>query len=185
MKGMILLLLVLAIPLAVSAQSWIGIFDNAEGVAICHADIQLGVPQALYLMAVLAPAEFPDGITAAEFRVDNLPPNDCAEGGIITENWSSEVVVGDLDWDFSIAWPTPQLAPQVLIGELEFLMLDSHGSATTMSWKSWPATPASAWSSWTTSSWPGMSSVASSPGTAQGSVSASGSLPPRKAPGPR
>ena len=126
MKTVIISLLVLMTFTASAGaqQSWIGMFAGDPSDPICLADIAPGAPVPVYIVAVVSEYDFPNGITAAEFRVDNLPPNGYEFGGIISETWSSEVTVGELGWDFSIAWVTPQPGPFVAIGQLDFLMLD-------------------------------------------------------------
>ena len=126
MKKLMVALMMLAIASFAGAQtlnSWIGMFDNNVGDQICYGDVVTGTPTVVYFGAVVDEGEFPYGITAAEFRVENLPPNDYAQGGLITYTWTSEVVVGDLDWDFSIAWSAPQAGAFVLIGQGDFLQL--------------------------------------------------------------
>lgn len=124
MKKLMVALMMLAIASFAGAESWIGMFDSETGGEICYADIAVGAPTSVFVGAVIGEGDFPYGITAAEFRVEGMPQNGYEFGGIITPVWTSEVTVGDLDWDFSIAWSSPQMGPFVLIGQVDFLMLD-------------------------------------------------------------
>ncbi len=74
-------------------------------------------------------ANFPaieGGITAAEFKIDNLPTNDGYPSGTVTVTPTSDLVIGDLWWDFSIAWAEPVGVDDhfAIIAEIELLMFD-------------------------------------------------------------
>ena len=105
-----------------SGTAVIGVFADEDGLA-CDADIQGGQSATLWIMVRIDPFEFSGGITAAEFRIDNLPSNGYPEG-IITPHWTSTVTVGDLSGDFSIAWPSPQYGPLVTVGSVNFQAFD-------------------------------------------------------------
>ncbi|MBN2171034.1 MAG: hypothetical protein JW819_06935, partial [Candidatus Krumholzibacteriota bacterium] len=62
-------------------------------------------------------------IVAAEFRVDNLPVEQC----YITEDWASPLYLGNLDWGFSIAFMEPQAWPIVYLGTVRFLAYEDVG----------------------------------------------------------
>lgn len=105
----------------VASAEMIGLYADQDAT-ICQGPIVPGPPVNYYIIATLT--QLADaGITAAEFKIDNLPVSDYVAGGLITPAWTSEVTVGDPWTDFSIAWPTPQGAGtgMVLIGTLQFL----------------------------------------------------------------
>ena len=128
MKKLLLSLALAALalsPAIAQVGGSIGVYANTEA-SICYADIPVGAQTDIYIIALLTdPAIMASGITAAEFKIDNLPPSDYAQGGLITVTPSSEVVVGDLWTDFSIAWATPQgsgtgVVPIATLGMLPF-----------------------------------------------------------------
>jgi hypothetical protein len=117
-KLMVALLLVLVSSTALAQNPTIGIYED-DTYTICYGDIVPFVQKMIYVVAWLPPEIA--GITAVEFKIDNLPPDD--GGGIITPAWNSDLVIGDVNWDISIAWPGPQAGPYVLIGTLSFLVI--------------------------------------------------------------
>lgn len=119
MKKLMVALLALALMSSVAgAESWIGMFAD-DAATICDAEIGPGVPVDAFLYAVIDPSDFPNGITAAEFRLDNYP--EAGADGMISESFSSPVNIGTLGWDFSIAWSSPQAPGNVHIGTLTFI----------------------------------------------------------------
>ena len=109
---------------SMASAEMIGLYAD-EAATVCYATIMPGEPVPTYIIATLT--QLADvGIVAAEFKIDNLPPNGYAFGGMVTVYPTSDVVIGDLYTDFSIAWPTPQGAGTgyVLIARVEFLSFD-------------------------------------------------------------
>ena len=105
----------------VASAEMIGMYADMDAT-ICQGPIAPGAPTSYYVIATLT--QLADvGITAAEFKIDNLPISDYAAGGFVTPEWTSAVTVGDPWTDFSIAWSTPQGAGTGLvhIGTLSFL----------------------------------------------------------------
>jgi hypothetical protein len=111
------LLIVTAILLvAFSAQaSEIGIYADAEGT-VCALDYAAFAPQTTYVGVILDPNEFPNGIVAAEFKIDNYFPNNGL--GMVTVEATSQVVIGAMDTDYSIAWAEPKTDAFVLIATM-------------------------------------------------------------------
>ncbi len=99
--------------------NYIGMFAD-EGADLCYGDIDLYVTFTTYVYAIIAPEIF--GITAAEFRIDNLP--EPGPGGLVTQNWAPPLVIGDPWWGIAIAFTEPQPGPLVLLGTLDFFMID-------------------------------------------------------------
>ncbi|MDP7021282.1 MAG: hypothetical protein QGH30_02900 [Candidatus Krumholzibacteria bacterium] len=111
------LLIVTAILLvAFSAQATrIGMFADADGT-LCNLDYAAFAPQMTYVSILVDQDEFPNGITAAEFKIDNYFPDN--GGGMVTVTATSQVVIGAMATDFSIAWAEPQTAAVVQIATL-------------------------------------------------------------------
>ena len=78
--------------------------------------------ETLVHVIVLLPHEV-DSLTAAEFAIDNLPYDQCA----ITESWASDLILGEIDWGFAIAFTEPQPGPNVYLGTLGFTALEDVG----------------------------------------------------------
>lgn len=102
-----------------SANS-IGIFADMDA-SLCAADLNAYVPTNVFVIGVLSDLT---SITTAEFKIDNWPGSPGYPTGQVTATWTSELTIGSIDTDFSIAWQTPQPGPLVLIGTLEFLVFD-------------------------------------------------------------
>ncbi|MBN2171624.1 MAG: hypothetical protein JW819_09940 [Candidatus Krumholzibacteriota bacterium] len=120
-KLMLALLLLVAMSSLASAENYIGLFADVDGT-YCYGDVEVGVPLVVHVMAMLDPDI--EGITAAEFRIDNYPGNPGYPIGITTPTWDSPLTVGTLDWGFSIAFSIPQPGPIVHMGTIEFLAFD-------------------------------------------------------------
>jgi len=116
-------ILICLIAATASATAVIGVYAGETG-EICEADIDAGGNVTLLILARIDPFEFSGGITAAEFRIDNLPSGGGYPEGVISPQWTSTVVVGDLFTDFSIAWSSPQYGPLVTIGSVNFQAFD-------------------------------------------------------------
>jgi len=112
-------LLLLALPAA--ADSLIGLFADETGEQ-CWADITPYVEIELHLLAFLDSGDFGAGLTAAEFRLENWPGNPGYPLGSVTATWNSDLILGDLETDFSIAFDSPQHGPVVELGRLRLQM---------------------------------------------------------------
>jgi hypothetical protein len=66
----------------------------------------------------------PGGITAAEFSIFNYPGNPGYPTGTATEAWDSDLVIGDVTWDFSIAFTEPVYGDFAHLGTIEFQSFD-------------------------------------------------------------
>ncbi len=121
-KVMVAFLLLVGVSSFAAAQGvpTIGIYEDVD-YTICYGDVEVYVAHDVFVVANLTP-EIP-GITAVEFRVDNLPEENPALG-IRTDSWTSTLVIGDLGYDIAIAWDSMQPGPWVLIGTLSFFMID-------------------------------------------------------------
>ncbi len=117
---------VLMLALPCGATSLIGLFADDNGDQ-CWADITpYGVEIELHLLAFLDSGDFNEGLTAAEFKLKNWPGNDGYPLGSIEEHWSSDLLIGDLETDFSIAFGSPQAGPIVELGRLKIQMFSEN-----------------------------------------------------------
>lgn len=92
----------------------IGLYDDLGGTTWL-SDLEVGVTDTLHVLAVM-PVLDPAGITAAEFRIDGLPQT--SADGIASVEWNTTMTLGTLDWDFSLAFATPQAGPIVELGRI-------------------------------------------------------------------
>jgi len=120
-KLMVALLMLAAMSSFALAQDFIGVFTDESGT-VCDAELIEYVPVVLHVMAYIP--SHPGGITAAEFMIANLPPNDGYPIGQITADWDTDLVIGDVTYDISLAFSTPVFGPFAHLGTLEFLMYD-------------------------------------------------------------
>ncbi|MBC8366019.1 hypothetical protein H8E52_01275 [bacterium] len=114
-----LAILILALPAC--ADSLIGLFAD-EGGDQCWASIEPYVEIELHVLVFLDPYDFYGGLTAAEFRLENWPGNPGYPLGMVTANWNSDLLLGELDDDFSIAFSAAQPGPIVELGTLSLQM---------------------------------------------------------------
>ncbi len=63
------------------------------------------------------------GLTAAEFRISNLPYDEC----FIEEVWDSDLTIGSLGHGFAIAFTEVQPGPLVHLGTLKFTAFEPVG----------------------------------------------------------
>lgn len=79
-------------------------------------------------MHVVANLSIDGGIYAAEFKIANLPADIGHPMGTVTVRPSSDIFVGNLWTDFSIAWPEPMGEADhfVFIAEIELMMFDPN-----------------------------------------------------------
>jgi len=120
-KLMVALLMLAAMSSFAFAQDFIGMFSDADGTA-CDAVLTPYEPLTVHVMAYIP--NVPGGITAAEFSVANYPGNPGYPTGSATETWDSDLVIGSLEWDFSIAFSAPVFGPFAHLGSIEFLEFD-------------------------------------------------------------
>ena len=121
MKKMIVAALLLAVSAsfatAQDVDPTIGIYADVD-YTVCYADIVPFLYTTVYVAAWL-PDTVP-AITATEFRVDGLPsPADA----IVTWLWTTNLVIGDINFDISLAWGSAQPGPWVLFGQGDFFYL--------------------------------------------------------------
>lgn len=122
-KMMVALLLLVAVSGVASAQvPFIGIFAEDTAPQTCFVDVATYVTTSAYVFAVLPPEV--TLITAAEFRIDNLPDASLA---ITTPIWNTPLVIGDAGYGIALAF-TPALAgPNAFLGQLDFFALADFG----------------------------------------------------------
>jgi len=123
-KLMAALLLLVAMSSVASAQPglpYIGISSDAEGI-ICQADVTQYVATQVYVLAYLPPDI--EGITAAEFRIDNLPTEAMS---INTFDWNTDLVIGSPGYGIALAFPDPLMGPLCLLGTISFFPLADFG----------------------------------------------------------
>ncbi len=115
------MILVLMAGTAFAQDSVIGIyFDDAA--TICDADLATYVTTTVNVIAIL-PANIP-AITAAEFRISNLPLDPaCA---ILTQNWNTPLVIGTVDYGIALAFSPALPGPYALLGTLDIFLLDAN-----------------------------------------------------------
>ncbi len=120
------LISLLAIP-ALAADPVIGIFaDETPAAENCYATITPYVPTMLYVIATWDVGAMGQGITAAEFKIDNFPTNDGYPDGTVTVNHTTDLIIGDIWGDYSAAWSTPQdEGSQFTICSIEVLAFDA------------------------------------------------------------
>ncbi len=100
----------------------IGIYSDMEAITE-HTELTHYANTDIYVIALVNTDEVEEGLTAAEFKVGNY--FDQTDPVVISEEWSSSLVVGDLSTDFAIAWTLPQPGPIVNIGTISVFLLDS------------------------------------------------------------
>jgi len=122
-KLMVALLMLTAMASFSNAQlpQLIGIFTDDMGTA-CDAPIVTYAPVAVHVMAYIP--NLPGGITAVEFSIANYPGNPGYPTGTATPTWDSDLVIGDVSYDISIAFSAPIYGPFAHLGQIEFLMFD-------------------------------------------------------------
>ena len=120
-KLMVALLALVAISsLAYAQQPVIGIFEDVDAT-FCDGTVAQYVEKDCYVYAILPPEI--GAITAAEFRLDNLPMTDGL--GITTPAWTTNLVIGDANTGIALAYANPQPGPLVALGTLTFFMIDA------------------------------------------------------------
>jgi len=125
-KLMAALLLLVAMSSVAAAQVMPTIGIYADDVAnLCEADVLQYVNTTVYVFAYADPEETGiTSITAAEFRIDNLPT---AAMAITTFNWNTPLVIGSADWDLALAFTPALPGPLALLGTITFFPLSDFG----------------------------------------------------------
>jgi hypothetical protein len=107
-----------------------GMFSLAQGAAtigcyddpnytLCYGDIEQYVAKTVYVALWLPPEIY--SIRSCKFRIDNLPLT--GPEGIRTDYWTSDFAIGDPSSGISLHWGSPQVGVWVLLGEMEFFMI--------------------------------------------------------------
>jgi len=117
MKKLAMTALFAVLALAARADSLIGIFADEEGDR-CWATLTPFVETRLHVLVFLDDHDMEGGLTAAEFALEGWPRNSGYPMGAITEHWNSDLVLGTVYDDFSIAFSEPQAGPVVELGSL-------------------------------------------------------------------
>ncbi|MCB1163025.1 MAG: hypothetical protein R3C71_07510 [Candidatus Krumholzibacteriia bacterium] len=116
-----LLLVALSGVAVAQSEPFIGIYDAPEYVR-CHADIALYTSVTVYFLAYLPPPI--QAMTAAEFRVSNLPD---ATMAVMTPFWGTDLVIGDLGYGLALAWSPPLPGPVAQMGSVSFFSIQDFG----------------------------------------------------------
>ncbi len=104
----------------------IGLYLDQEA-QVCQAPLE-GAGQIIYarILAVVPDlADAGEGITACEFRLDNLPVNHGDVDGIWTVEWTTELVIGEPVDGVALAWTEPQPGPVIELGLMTFYSMDN------------------------------------------------------------
>jgi len=96
----------------------IGLYRDTEA-QVCQAPLD-GPSQVVQVRVFAVLPEGVESITAAEFRIANLPVNGMPPAGRWTATWSSSLVIGNPIDGMAIAWSDPRPGPIVEIGYLLF-----------------------------------------------------------------
>ena len=108
MNKLLTLLLLAALVVPASAEVFIGIYtDEDPGASATDYTIVPYAEFTLYVVAHWSPGEVGEGITAAEFNILNLPVDAGYPIGLVGIEYPSDLIIGDLYTDLSIAWPAP------------------------------------------------------------------------------
>ncbi len=113
-------LLLLPFPRTAHAfgESHIGLFAD-EDATYCGAAAVPYTPATVYVLAYIG-SEI-SGLTAVEFRIDNIPPNPGYPVGQITASWNTNLVIGEPANGIALAFQTAQYGPYVPLGNIDFL----------------------------------------------------------------
>ena len=109
-------------PAAAADDSHIGLFAD-DFCSSCGADYQPYVQITVYVFAVL---DGLNSITAAEFRVANLPDNSGYPVGQISSTWTTSLCIGDIETGVALAFMDAQYGPEVRLGQLDFTGYDGN-----------------------------------------------------------
>ena len=100
-------LALLFVAISTYAAPVIGVYAD-EMATDCAIQIEPYTTEILYVVASWPVTEFPEGITAIEFKVNGLPlPSEYPIGLIKVFPYETEAVIGDIWTDYSLAWNEP------------------------------------------------------------------------------
>ncbi len=123
MKRILLILILCAISSAAFAQDpVIGVFEDIDAT-ICWGDLEVYVTKTIYVTAILPPGI--PAITAAEFRVDHWLGDEGPDCAIVTYNWNTPLVIGDIGWNLALAFSPSLPGPTAVMGEISYFLLDA------------------------------------------------------------
>jgi hypothetical protein len=114
-KLMVTMLMLAGMSGFAMAQDFVGIFADMDGLS-CDAVCEDYVAVTVYVMAYIP--TLPDGITAAEFSIPSLPANLGYPDIQVIEDWESDLIIGDVRYDLSIAFPDPIYGPYAYMGSI-------------------------------------------------------------------
>lgn len=121
-KMMVALLLLVAMSSVAAAQDpFIGLYAD-DAAVLCQADVSVYVSLPVYVFAILPPEIA--GITAAEFRIENLPTEALA---LTTFNWNTPLVIGTAGYGIALAFAPPLPGPAAFMGSISFFPLMDFG----------------------------------------------------------
>ncbi len=120
MKKMLLVLMILAFAAttAMAYTSSIGMYAD-DLATICDLDLPVYVSTPVYFFAHLDPAELSE-ISAVQFKVDNIPS---AGESLVTPDWNTDLAIGDLAEDLSLAFNPYLDGPLAFLGIVNFFAL--------------------------------------------------------------
>lgn len=121
-KMMVALLLLVAMSSVAAAQDpFIGLYAD-DAAVLCQANVAQYVSVPVYVFAILPPAI--PGITAAEFRIANMPT---AAMALTTYNWNTPLVIGTADYGIALAFAPALPGPNAYMGSISFFPLMDFG----------------------------------------------------------
>ena len=103
----------------------IGLYTEPAPWGDQEADVIPYTPLNIYIVASWDTWDFTGGITAAEFKIDNLPHNIGYPTGTVTVNHTTDLIIGDLWTTYSAAWDSPQGSGVFAIASIELMAFDA------------------------------------------------------------
>jgi hypothetical protein len=89
---------------------------------VCSAEAALYATVTVHIFADVETGAGIDAITAAEFRVADLPGE--GDGVLVTPQWATPLVIGSLDQGIALAFSPPVAGPLCDLGLVEFFVTD-------------------------------------------------------------
>lgn len=123
MKRMLTVLTLLALSATgalAQGDSCIGMFTDAS-VNVCNANTVLYTTTSVHFYAMLDESAIPT-TSAVQFKVSNWP---AAGLGLITQTWSTPLVIGEPSTDLALAFSVPLAAPAAYLGKVDFFPLNA------------------------------------------------------------
>jgi hypothetical protein len=117
-----LLLLVAMSSVAAAQDPFIGLYSDDVAVS-CQGTAPQYQTSTVYVIATL-PETIP-GMTACEFRIDNLPT---AALAITTFTWNTTLVIGTPGYNLALAFAPALPGPNCLLGTIGFFALADFGA---------------------------------------------------------